>query len=198
MAKKKGSLLASFFAWAANQLLAPRLRHANWVRSELRQSLSKILALAINQPTVGLATLDGAMAIALADGEFEEEEWELYSSLMRQLQLSKEQLQGLTTNCVIDLVATKATLSGIEDQTYRESISSCYCLFAAADGETGGQEKVVLTELLEALGHGGMTAELPRLVELFRRREGPLQSLRGRLGETCRRWSLARRVSNTW
>ena len=32
-----------------------------------------------------LATLEGAMPIVLADGEFEEEKGELYSSLMRQL-----------------------------------------------------------------------------------------------------------------
>ena len=198
MSKKKGSLLARFFAWTSNQLLEPRLRHAEWVRSELRQSLSEILTLVKNQPAISLSTLEGAMAIALADGEFEDEEWELYSSFMRQLQLSDEQLQGLTTNGVIDLVAIKATLSAIEDRTYREAISSCYCLFAAADGETGGQEQVVLTELLEALGHAGMAAELPRLANRFRRREGLRASLRGRLGEACKRWSLPRRASNTW
>ena len=87
MAKKNGSLLTSFFAWAANQLLGPRLRHADWVRSELLQSLSQTLAMTSNEPAVSLAILEGAMAIAMADGEFEQEEWELYSSFMGQLQL---------------------------------------------------------------------------------------------------------------
>jgi len=188
MAKKRGSLLTSFFTWAANQLLAPRFRHANWVRSELRHSLSTTLALVTNQPTVSLAILEGAMAIAVADGEFEQEEWELYSSLMGQLQLSDGQLQGLSIHGELDLEAMAKTLSGIENSTDREAISSCYCLLAAADG----QEQGVLRKLLEALGHGGMAAQLPRLANRFRRREGRLASLRGRLGEWFKRQRSSR------
>lgn len=198
MAKKNGSLLTSFFAWAANQLLGPRLRHADWVRSELRQSLSETLAMTSNEPAVSLAILEGAIAIAMADGEFEQEEWELYSSFMGQLQLSNEQLQGLSTHGEPDLEAIAAALSGIQNLTYREAISTCYCLFTAADGETVGQEQAVLTELLEALGCGGMTAQLPMLAARFRRREGRRAFLRGRLGEACKRWSRGGRVSNAW
>jgi tellurite resistance protein len=192
MAKKKASLLASFFTWAANQLLAPRLRHANWVRSELRHSLSTTLALVTNQPTVSLAILEGAMAIALADGEFEQEEWELYSSLMGQLQLSDGQLQGLSIHGELDLEVIAKTLTGIENSTDREAISSCYCLLAAADGEADGQEQGVLRKLLEALGHGGMAGQLPRLANRFRRREGRLASLRGHLGEWFKRQRSSR------
>ena len=193
MAKKKDSLLASFFTWAANQLLAPRLRHANWVLSELRHSLSKTLDMATSQPVVSLAILEGAMAIALADGAFEQEEWELYSSLMGQLQLSNGQLQGLSIHGELDLEAITKTLSGIENSTDREAISSCYCLLAAADGEAGGTEQSVLSELLEALGHGGMVAQLPRLATRFRRREGRLASLRARLGDKLKRQSSSTR-----
>jgi len=198
MATKRRSLLASFFAWAANQLLAPRLRHAAWVRSELRQSLSETLALATNQPAVSLAILEGAMAIAMADGAFEQEEWELYSSFLGQLQLSNEQLQGLSTHGEPDVAAIAATLSAIENRTYREAISSCYCLFAAADGETDGQEQAVLRALLGGLGYGEMVAELPRLASRFRRQEGRRASLRGYLGETCKGWATAGRASSTW
>ena len=193
MAIKKGSLPASFVAWATNQLLAPRLRHANWVRSELRHSLSKTLAMATNQPVVSLAILEGAMAIALADGAFEQEEWELYSSLLGQLQLSNGQLQGLSIHGDLDLEAITKTLSGIENSTDREAISSCYCLLAAADGEASDQEQGVLSELLEALGHGGMVTQLPGLATRFRRREGRLASMRGRLGEVFKRQSSSKR-----
>jgi tellurite resistance protein len=128
------------------------------------------------------------MAIAVADGEFEQEEWELYSSLMGQLQLSDGQLQGLSIHGELDLEAMAKTLSGIENSTDREAISSCYCLLAAADG----QEQGVLRKLLEALGHGGMAAQLPRLANRFRRREGRLASLRGRLGEWFKRQRSSR------
>jgi hypothetical protein len=132
------------------------------------------------------------MAIALADGEFEQEEWELYSSLMGQLQLSDGQLQGLSIHGELDLEVIAKTLTGIENSTDREAISSCYCLLAAADGEADGQEQGVLRKLLEALGHGGMGAELPRLANRFRRREGRLASLRGHLGEWFKRQRSSR------
>jgi tellurite resistance protein len=132
------------------------------------------------------------MAIALADGEFEQGEWELYSSLMGQLHLSDGQLQGLSIHGELDLEAIAKTLSGIENSTDREAISSCYCLLAAADGEADGQEQGVLRKLLEALGHGGMAGQLPRLANRFRRREGRLACLRGHLGEWFKRQRSSR------
>ena len=135
------------------------------------------------------------MVVAMADGEFEDDEWDLYSSFMGQLQLSDEQLRGLSIHGELDLEAISAKLSEIQDLTYRQAISSCYCLFAAADGQTDGQEQAVLSHLLNALGHASMASQLPSLAARFQRREGRLASLRTRLGEACKRWSFGSKRS---
>ena len=48
-----------------------------------------------------LATLEGAMAIALADGEFEEEKGEPYSSLMRQLLRTVERFAMVRVDAMV-------------------------------------------------------------------------------------------------
>ena len=48
-----------------------------------------------------LATLEGAMAIALADGEFEEEKGEPYSSLIRQLLRTVERFAMVRVDAMV-------------------------------------------------------------------------------------------------
>lgn len=73
-------ITASAAATLSRWLLAPHQLLAARQRQQLIDSLTAVLPTAEESSQVGLAILQGARALSLADGDFDQEEWELFTS----------------------------------------------------------------------------------------------------------------------
>ena len=116
-------------------LLAPHQLRAARQRQLLIDSLTAVLPVAEESSQVGLAILQGARALSLADGDFDQEEWELFYFCLKSLRLSDAQRQSADLHGAPDPKRISASLAAIADHSQRLAIARCYCLFAAADGQ---------------------------------------------------------------
>ena len=142
-------------------LLAPHQLRAARQRQQLIDSLPAVLPTTEESSKVGLAILQGARVISMADGDFDQEEWDLFHFCMKRLRLSDAQRQRADLHGAPDPNRISASLAGIADPVQRLAIARCYCLFAAADGQGKAAELGLLQTLLQVLGHPEL--ELPDL-----------------------------------
>ena len=177
----------------AHWLLASRRQRAARVRDQLVDSLAAAMPSSLEDSALGLAILEGALAVSLADGRFDQEEWELYASCLARLNLSDQQRQGISLQGSPDLRRIATSLAAVENPTQRLEIGRCFCLFAAADGEGAGHELGTLQTLLQALGHPELERDLPALCFRFQRSETWWQRQCGDLGERLARWASPHR-----
>lgn len=177
----------------AHWLLASRRQRAARVREQLVDSLVAAMPSSLEDSALGLAILEGALAVSLADGRFDQEEWELYASCLARLNFSDQQRQGISLQGSPDLGRIATRLAALENPAQRLEIGRCFCLFAAADGEGSGQELGALQTLLQALDHPELERDLPDLCRRFRRSETWWQRQCGALGERLARWASPHR-----
>jgi hypothetical protein len=186
-------LLARPAGALAHWLLASRRQRAARVRDQLVDSLVAAMPTSLEDSALGLAIVEGALALSLADGRFDQEEWELYASCLARLNLSDQQRQGIRLQGSPDLRRIATSLAAVENPTQRLEIARCFCLFAAADGEGSGHELGTLQALLQALGHLELERDLPALCRRFQRSETWWQRQCGALGEGLARWASPHR-----
>ena len=177
----------------AHWLLASRRQRAARVRDQLVDSLVAAMPSSLEDSALGLAIVEGALALSLADGSFDQEEWELYASCLARLKLADQQRQGIRLQGSPDLRRIATSLAAVENPTQRLEIARCFCLFAAADGKGAGHELGALQILLHALGHPELERDLPALCRRFQRSESWWQRQSGALGERLARWASPHR-----
>lgn len=139
--------------------------------------------------SAGLAVLEGALALAEADGEIRPEEWALFERGMGRLDLAEPVRQQLSLHGSIDLPWVCTALGAIQDPAQRQAIAQFYGLLVAADGHGGAAELAVLRPLLQALGGAAIEAELPQLAARYHLEPGWLEQRCSRLGQALARWA---------
>lgn len=174
-------------------LLAPHQLRTARERQQLIDSLTAVLPTGEESSQVGLAILQGARALSLADGDFDQEEWELFYFCLKHLRLSDAQRQSADLHATPDPNRITASLATIADPSQRLAIARCYCLFAASDGQAKVAELGLLQTLLQVLGHPGLERELPNLCRRFRPSTSWWGRLRRALGQRLARWASPHR-----
>lgn len=193
MAQSQGSWLQQLTLWVSDRLLAPsRRRRGRW-KDLLQERLEALLLPMVGRGEAGLAILEGALALAEADGEFRQEEWALFERGMASLQLTEQQRQQLSLHGAIDLNGVGASLEAIADPAQRRAIAGFYGLLAAADGQRGPAELAVLRPLLRALDAAALEDQVPQLADRHHATPGWLERLAIRLGADLARWAGPRR-----
>jgi len=197
MGQHQPALLRKMTAPAAGALsrwlLAPHQLRAARERQHLIDSLTAVLPTTEESSKVGLAILQGARAISMADGDFDQEEWELFYYCMKRLRLRDAQRQSADLHGVPDPNRIAASLAAVADPSQRLAIARCYCLFAAADGQGKAAELGLLQKLLQVLGHPELERDLPDLCRRFRPSPTWLGLLRHALGQRLARWASPHR-----
>lgn len=176
--------------WMARRLLSPARRRQERLQALLLARLDAVLgSMAGGGSQAGLAVLEGALALAEADGEIRPEEWALFERGMVRLELSPAQRQQLSLHGPIDLPWVCNGLEGIKDPSQRRAIGQFYGLLVAADGQSGAAELAVLRPLLQALEAATLEAELPRLAAPYRLEPGWLERCCAPLAQALDSWA---------
>ena len=136
----------------------------------------------------GLAILEGALALAMADSQFGDDEWELFTRGMALLNLQNEQRRGLSLQGSVDLAGVCSTLAALDDPSQRQSIASFYSLLADADGSIAPAEQRLLQALLKALAVDPRDLDRLELPAELHRPPDRLERLRRRLAAPLLRW----------
>lgn len=161
--------------YATTRMMGARVRHGVRVSSALREETRRLQGQIGRNEQAEVAVLEGLMALALADRDFDDKEREVYLTFLKQLALPEEELERLAEQVDADLDAVCAALRSIQEAANRESVARVFCLIAAADGELHAAEQEVLARLLEALDQEQLLEELPALAKRFRREEGAVE-----------------------
>ena len=127
--------------------------------------------------------IEGLLALAISDGEFDDLEREVYLAFLRQLNLGEEQLTNLAARVHSDLDGVLAQLRSIEDEQSREAMGRCFCLIAASDGVLRPAEKQILGQLLAAIGQSQQLEQAEELCARFRKEEGALGQAMGAVSD---------------
>lgn len=167
-----GTGISAGWNYATTHSMGVRVRHGLRVAAALREQTQRLQGKIGRNEQAELAVLEGLMALALVDQNFDEKENEVYLTFLKQLALPQEQIEQLAQKIVPDLDAVCEALATIEDGTSKEPIARCFCLITAADGQIVAGEEVVLARLLQALGQEALLQELPELSKRFRKEDG--------------------------
>ena len=146
-----GTAISAGWNYATTRMMATRLRHGVRVSAALREETKRLQGQIGWNEQAEVAVMEGLMALALADRNFDEKEREVYHTFLKQLGLPAEDLQRLAEKVDSDLDAVCASLGSIQVPANRESVARCFCLIVAADGEIQSAEQEVLGRLLKAL-----------------------------------------------
>jgi hypothetical protein len=95
--------------------MAPHQLRVAQQRQQLNESLKEVLAAAEESGQLGLAILQGARALSLADGDFDQEEWELFYFCLKSLSLSDAQRHSEDLDGAPDPRRISASLAAIAD-----------------------------------------------------------------------------------
>ena len=118
----------------------------------LQQQLEALLRPLAGHGDLGLAILEGALALVMADGQFHDDEWQLFQRGMALLALSEPQRRGLSLHGEVDLEPVCTAFAALSDPAQCQAIADFYRLLCDADGDTGAAERGTLATLLQALG----------------------------------------------
>lgn len=175
--------------WMAQWLLKPSRRREQRLQALLLARLDAVLLPMVGGSEAGLAVLEGALALAEADGEIRPEEWALFERGMGRLDLAEPVRQQLSLHGSIDLPWVCTSLGAIQDPGQRQAIAQFYGLLVAADGHGGAAELAVLRPLLQAVGGAAIEAELPQLAARYHLEAGWLERRCCGLGQALARWA---------
>ena len=117
----------------------------------LQERLAALLQPLAGRPELGLAVLEGALALVMADGKFHDEEWQLFQRGITLLDLQEQQRCGLSLHGDVDLEPVCAALAALDDPAQCQAIAAFYRLLCEADGDTDAAEQRPLARLLQAL-----------------------------------------------
>jgi tellurite resistance protein len=177
----------------ATWFLRPRRRRDHRLRQRLADRLETTLPRTIRQGPAAMALVEAAMALSQADGNFGDEEFELYRTCLDRLDLKTGQLGGMSLSEDPDPVQIRESLQALSDRPTQEAIARCLLMFVAADGGADTAERRLLQGFLEALNQPGMLGELPGLCRQFHDPLNPLEKLRVGIGEFLARQLLQTR-----
>lgn len=173
--------------YATTRMMGARVRHGVRVTAALREETKRLQGQIGRNKKAEVAVLEGLMALALADRNFDNKEQEVYLTFLRQLALPEEELQQLAEKVNADLEGACSALISIQELSNRESVARCFCLIVAADGELQAAEQGVLAQLLAALGQEQLLEELPALAKRFRRDDGAIDQALFAAGDIANR-----------
>ena len=154
--------------YATTRVMGARVRHGVRVSAALREETRRLQGQIGRNEQAEVAVLEGLMALALADRNFDDKEREVYLTFLKQLALPVEELNRLAEKVNADLDGVCAALRSIQEPANRESVARVFCLITAADGELQAAEQ----EVLEALGQEHQLEEQSALAKRFRREDG--------------------------
>jgi tellurite resistance protein len=174
-----GVAISAGWNYTATRLMGSRVRQEVRIKAGLREEAKRLhTKLSSDEPT-SLAIIEGLLALALADGQFDDLEREVYLAFLRQLDLGEQQLSSLAAKVHADLEGVLAQLSTIEDEQTREAMGRCFCLISASDGVLRPAEREVLGQLLDVIGQRHQLEETEDLCARYRREEGALGQAMG-------------------
>ena len=178
-----GVALSAGWNYTATRTMGSRVRQEVLIKAALREEALRLQARVSTDQATALAVVEGLLALALADGTFDDLEREVYLAFLRQLQLSPEQLETLASRVHADLNGVLNQLRAIDDSTSREAIAHCFCLIAAADGVLKPTEQQTLSQLLNALDQAEQLQQAEELCARFRRETGVIGQAMGAVGD---------------
>jgi tellurite resistance protein len=141
--------------YATTRMMGTRVRHGVRVTAALREETLRLQGQIGRNEQAEVAALEGLMALALADRNFDDKERDVDLTFLKQLGLPEEEMQRLAEKVDADLAVVCAALGSIQEPANRESVARCFYLIAAGDGELQAAEQEILVRLLEALGWAG-------------------------------------------
>ena len=169
-----GVAISAGWNYTATRLVGNRVRQEVRIKAGLREEVARLHNNLSSDETTCLAVIEGLLALAVADGEFDDLEREVYLAFLRHLNLGEEQLNCLATKVHADLEGALAQLHSIEDSESRKAMARCFCLIAASDGVLRPAEKQTLAQLLDAIGQSQQLEQADELCAYFRKDEGAL------------------------
>jgi tellurite resistance protein len=167
-----GVAISAGWNYTATRLMGSRVRQEVRIKAGLREEATRLHTRLASDEQACLAVVEGLLALAIADGEFDDLEREVYLSFLRLLNLGEEQLTRLSARVHTDLDGVLTQLRSVEDVQSREAIGRCFCLIAASDGALRPAEKQMLAQLLEAIGQLHQLEQAETLCARFRKEEG--------------------------
>ena len=178
-----GVAISAGWNYTATRLMGSRVRQELRIKAGLREEVARLHTKLSNDEKACLAVIEGLLALAIADGEFDDLEREVYLAFLRQLNLGEEQLTSLATKVHADLEGVLAQLHSVEDSQCRQAIGRCFCLIAASDGALRPAEKQILDQLLAAIGQSRQLEQAEELCAHFRKEEGAMGQAMGAVSD---------------
>ena len=177
-----GVAISAGWNFGTTRSIAKRVCHEVRVKAALREETRRLRDQLVGKEEAERAVMEGLMALALADGHFDDFEREVYQTFLKQLDLPEAELEALAQSIDADLDAVCKSLRTIKDDRNRHIIGRCFRVITAADGEIREEEIKVLARLLEALQQLHLIEELEPLAERFRRDDGTAKKVLASIG----------------
>ena len=178
-----GVAISAGWNYTATRLMGSRVRQEVRIKAGLREEAKRLYTKLSSDELISLAVIEGLLALAIADGQFDDLEREVYLAFLRLLNLGAEQLNSLAAKVHADLEGVLAQLSTVDDPQTREAMGRCFCLIAASDGVLRPAEREVLGQLLNAIGQGHQLEATEDLCARYRREEGSLGQAMGAVSD---------------
>ena len=169
-----GVAISAGWNYTATRLMGRRVRQDVRIKAGLREEVARLHNKLSSDEKTCLAVIEGLLALAVADGEFDDLEREVYLTFLRQLNLGEEQLNSLAKKVHADIEGALAQLQSIEDSESRAAIARCFCLIAASDGVLRPAERQTLAQLLKAIEQSEQLEQAEELCAFFRKDEGAI------------------------
>ena len=178
-----GVALSAGWNYTATRAMGHRVRQEVRIKADLREEALLIKDKVSTDETTTLALVEGLIALALCDGDFNDLERDVYLAFISWLKLSPEDLKALSNKIHSDLDGIMNQLQAIEDEGTREGMAHCFCLIAAADGVLKPSEKQLLEQMLDALGQSVMLSQTEEMCERFQKETGKMAQAVGSAGD---------------
>lgn len=178
-----GVAISAGWNYTATRLLGSRVLQEVRIKAGLREEAERLHNRLSSDEQACQAVIEGLLVLAIADGEFDDLEREVYLAFLRLLNLGEEPLTRLAERVHTDLDGVLTQLRSIEDTQSREAMGRCFCLITASDGALRPAEKLILLQLLEALGQSQQLEQAEELCARFRKEEGALGQAMGAVSD---------------
>jgi tellurite resistance protein len=169
-----GVAISAGWNFTATRLMGSRVRQEVRIKAALREEVSRLHASLRSDDQTGLAIIEGLLALAIADENFNDVEREVHLSFLGQLDYEEDQLKKFATRIHADLAGVLSQLRSLDNAESRKAIGRCFCLIAASDGELQSAERDILIQLLSALGQDEQIDEAEEFCSRYRKEEGGL------------------------
>jgi uncharacterized tellurite resistance protein B-like protein len=177
-----GILISAGWNYGSTRMMGSRVRFTVRLRAELRQETIRLKQAIVADSATQVAVLEAMLALACADGRFDDKERGVYLAFLSDIDLSSEELEYLESRVCADLESVCISLSRVTDADSRLAIAKCLCLIAAADGDVAEGELTVLARLLAALDQTSLLDSLPDLARRHRREAGSMEQALASVG----------------